>query len=290
MADKIERVISESGTFFGVACNTTELVTKACRRHDVGPLAAAALGRALTGAALLSALLKDGQSLMLKFEGNGPLKKILAEAGYDGWTRGYVAEPHAELPLIDGTLDIPGGIGRAGLLTVTRKSGDNKKYPGTIELYTSDIAKDIAYYLDQSEQTPSTLGLTVHLQRDGSIASSGGFLIQALPPAEENTLTSIEKRISALPPLSQLLGQGVEPAEILSQIFKDVPHRKIHEKELIYNCSCSIKKMESALLSLGAQDIQMLMKEKGGAEVRCEFCRKLYTFNRDDLARLSRMS
>jgi molecular chaperone Hsp33 len=286
MADTIERVISDSGKFFGVACNTTELVTEACRRHDVGPLAAAALGRALTGAALLSALLKDGQSTLLKFEGNGPLKKILTEAGYDGWVRGYVAEPHADLPLSDGHIDIPGGIGQAGLLTVTKNIGDNKKYPGIIPLYTSSIGEDLAYYLSQSEQIPSTIGLTVHLQPDGTIASAGGFLIQSLPPADETILEELESTIDALPPLSTSLQRGMSPGDILSTIFADIPHRKIHSKELKYQCSCSVEKMENALLSLGTADLNELRATNNGAEVRCEFCRMLYQFDSSDLTKL----
>ncbi|PHR27922.1 MAG: Hsp33 family molecular chaperone HslO [Desulfotalea sp.] len=286
MTDIIERVISKSGDFFGVACNSTALVTEACRRHDVGPLAAAALGRALTGNALLAALLKDDQSVLLKFEGNGPLKKIITEAGYNGWTRGYVKEPHADLPLKDGQLDVAEGLGHAGLLTVIKTISTNQTYPGTIPLYTSEIGGDIAYYLAQSEQTPSTLGLTVHLKADGSIAAAGGFLIQSLPPADEAALTHIEEEISNLPPLSELFSSGKSPADILSLLFKNVPHKKIHSKPLSYSCSCSHEKMEGALVSLGRKDLQQLMETEGRAEVRCEFCRHGYEFTKEDLAAL----
>lgn len=286
MTDIIERVISKAGDFFGVACNTTSLVSEACQRHDVGPLAAAALGRALTGNALLAALLKDDQSVLLKFEGNGPLKKIITEAGYNGWTRGYVKEPHADLPLKDGQIDVAGGVGHAGLLTVTKQISANQKYPGTIPLYTSEIGEDIAYYLAQSEQTPSTIGLTVHLKADGTVATAGGFLIQSLPPADETALTQIEEEIRNLPPLSELFGSGKSPGDILSMLFKNVPHKKIHSKPLSYSCSCSHEKMEGALISLGRSDLQQLMEDEGRAEVRCEFCRHTYEFTKDDLIAL----
>jgi len=283
MTDIIERVISTSGDFFGVACNSTELVTEACRRHDVGPLAAAGLGRALTGAALLAALLKDDQSVLLKFEGNGPLGKIITEAGYNGWTRGFVKDPHADLPLKNGQIDVAGGIGHAGLLTVVKTISENQKYPGTIRLYTSEIGDDIAYYLAQSEQTPSTIGLTVHLKPDGTVAAAGGFLIQSLPPADETALTHIEKEISNLSSLSELFGLGKSPADVLSLLFKNVPHKKIHSKPLSYSCSCSHAKMEGALISLGREDLQKLMEDEGRAEVHCEFCRHSYEFTKDDL-------
>ncbi|GAB6190800.1 Hsp33 family molecular chaperone HslO [Desulfocastanea catecholica] len=286
MADSLERVISLSGNFFGVACNTTELVTEACRRHDVGPLAAAALGRALTGAALLAALLKDSQSVLLKFEGNGPLKKIIAEAGYDGWVRGYVAEPHAEMPLKDGRIDVAGGLGKAGFLTVVKDIGNNRKYPGTIELYTSEIGEDLAYYLSQSEQTPSAIALAIHLAPDGSIGAAGGFLIQSLPPAEETVLSQLEKEIATMPPLSRLLLEGESPAEILSLLFRQVPHKTIGSRQLVYACSCSRAKMEGALFSLGEEDIRSLLEKEDGVDVQCEFCRQSYRFGKDDLLHL----
>jgi molecular chaperone Hsp33 len=290
MTDSIERVISKSGNFFGVACNTTELVAEACRRHDVGPLAAAALARALTGAALLAALLKDSQSVFLKFEGNGPLGKIITEAGYDGWVRGYVAHPHAELPLNNGCIDVAAGLGRAGFLTVVKDIGHNQKYPGTIQLYTSEIGEDLAYYLSQSEQTPSAVALAVHLEKDGSIGASGGFLVQSLPPADDTVLSRLEHEIAAMPPLSRLLLDDVGPAEILSLLFKEVPHKKIGTRELSYACSCSRDKMEGALFTLGEEDIRQLLEKEGGADVHCEFCRQSYRFDKDDLERLLKMN
>ncbi len=276
MADSLERVISQSGNFFGVACNTTKLVTEACRRHDVGPLAAAALGRALTGAALLAALLKDNQSVFLKFEGNGPLKKIITEAGYDGWVRGYVADPHAEVPLRNGLIDVAAGLGRAGFLTVVKDIGNNRKYPGTIQLYTSEIGEDLAYYLSQSEQTPSAIALAIHLEKDGTIGASGGFLIQSLPPADETVLSRLEKEIAAMPPLSKLLLEGKSPAAILSLLFNKVPHKKIGLWTLTYSCSCNQEKMEGAFFSLGEEDIRQLIEKEEGVEVHCEFCRQSY--------------
>jgi len=288
MTDTLQRVISENGNFFGVACTTTDLVTEACRHHDVGPTAAVALGRALTGAVLLSALLKDGQSIALKFEGNGPLRKIITEAGYDGWARGYVAEPHAQVPLRAGQIDVAGGLGHAGCLTVTKDIGTGQRYPGTIELYTSEIGEDLAYYLSQSEQTPSAIGLATQLEPDGSIGCAGGFLIQSLPPADEQLLLRLEKQIQQLPPLSSLLLGGSTPEEILSQLFAAVPHHLTASTNLRFACSCSKEKMELALLTLGPQELRELMEREGGADVRCEFCRQLFHFSEAELDRLRR--
>lgn len=283
MADSLKRVISESGNLLGIACNTTALVTRACKMHDVGPLAAVALGRALTGAALLAALLKDGQSLQLKFEGTGPLGKIITEAGYDGWTRGYIANPHAELPLKEGSVDVASGVGKAGFLTVTKNIGRSKKYPGTIQLYTSEIGEDLAYYLSTSEQTPSAIAVSMQIRSDASIAAAGGFLVQSLPPADENSLSGIEKEIGRLPSPSQFFLSGKGPEDILSTLFKNVPHKMTGSRELIYSCSCSKEKMKSALFSLGYDDLSLLLQQEGKAEVHCQFCRDSYIFNRNEL-------
>ena len=286
MNDYLQRAISDSGRFFVFACDTTQLVSEACRRHDVGPTAAAALGRALTGAALLAALLKDEQSVMLRFEGNGPLGKIITEAGRSGWVRGYVAEPKAEVPLRGGKIDVAGGLGRAGFLTVTKDIGMERKYEGTTQLYTSEIAEDIAYYLSESEQVPSAIGLGVHLQPDGSIAASGGFLVQALPPADEQLVTTIERQIGRLGSISELFRRGTSPEALIRLLFAEIPYHLTTATQLTYNCSCSREKMGRAVFSLGNDEINYLLASEEGVEVQCEFCRDSYRFAREDFDRM----
>lgn len=286
VADSIHRIIANNGRFFGVACNTTNLVNTACRRHDVGPTAGAALGRALTGAVLLSALLKDGQSVMLKFEGSGPLKKILAEAGYDGWSRGYVAEPKVDLPLKDGIIDVAGGVGKAGFLTVTKDIGMKERYQGTVQLFTSEIGGDIAYYLTESEQTPSTIGLGVHFEIDGTVAAAGGFLIQSLPPADEELIIQLEKKISTLPPITTQLLENRSPTDILSNIFGSIPHKPTGSTQLKYQCSCNREKMLGALLTLGEDESRKMLAQEGGIQINCEFCRDNYLFEKTEIEKL----
>ncbi|WP_136808615.1 Hsp33 family molecular chaperone HslO [Desulfosediminicola flagellatus] len=286
MTDILHRAIADDGKFFGLACDTTQLVNEACRKHDVGPTAAAALGRALTGSILLAALLKDGQYVQLKFEGSGPLGKIITEAGYDGWSRGYVAHPRADVPLKNGLIDVGTGLGKAGFLTVTKDIGGKRKYQGMTQLFTSEIGEDIAYYLLESEQTPSVVALSVHLEPDGTVRSAGGYLIQALPPIEENTLNNLEKQIKGLPQITELFNQGKSPAEILTILFKEIPHHQTANTKLVYQCSCSREKMENAVFSLGKNEIQDLLENQGGAEVYCEFCRDTYTFDKDDLEKM----
>ena len=287
MTDILTRVISESGNTFAIACDTTKLVNEACRRHDVGPLAAAALGRALTGNILMAALLKGNQFVQLKFEGNGPLGKIITEASPDGWCRGYVANPHADLPLKNGQIDVAGGIGNAGLLTVTKDLGMKQRYQGTTHLVSSEIGEDIAYYLTSSEQVPSAVALGIQLNPDGTIGAAGGFLVQSLPPADEKLISSMEKVISTMAPVSTMLLDGLKPIDILAQLFSGTPHKETANTQLEYKCSCSREKIKQAIFSLGKADLDNLIEEQGAAQVNCEFCRVSHTFDKTELMEIS---
>lgn len=287
MTDYLQRAISDSGQFFVFACDTTQLVATACRRHDVGPTAAAALGRALTGAVLLAALLKDEQSVRLRFEGNGPLGKIITEAGHAGWVRGYVAEPHAEVPLKQGRVDVAAGLGRAGFLTVTKDIGMDRRYEGTVQLYTSEIGEDIAYYLSESEQVPSAVGLGVHLEPDGGIAAAGGFLVQSLPPADEKLIAAMEERIGAISSITELIRQKTTPEAIVARLLADIPYHLTARTPLVHACSCSREKMEQAVLSLGRAELSQMLAQEEETEVQCEFCRDSYRFSRQDLERMA---
>jgi molecular chaperone Hsp33 len=225
----------------------------------------------------------------LKFEGNGPLRKILVEADSNGAVRGYVAEPQAEVPpRPDGKLDVAAGLGRAGFLTVAKDLGLKKPYRGIVQLYTSEIAEDLAYYFTESEQTPSAVGLGVVLEPNGIVAAAGGFLVQALPSADERALDRLTTQISTLPPLTDLLRQGKTPEEILTLIFADIPIKLLEKHALAFRCSCSPERMERGLLSLGREEIDDLIAELGEAEVTCEFCGGRYFFSREELERLSR--
>lgn len=190
VSDYLVRILSKNGKVRALACTTTDLVNELKRRHDTWPTASAALGRALTGGALFGSLLKTGQRVALKFEGNGPLKKILIEADSNGAVRGCVGVPHVHLPEKGGKLDVAGALGRAGFLTVSKDLGLKEPYRGTVQLYSSEIAEDLALYLTESEQIPSAVGLGIFVETDNSIAAAGGFLIQALPPLIMPLLTA----------------------------------------------------------------------------------------------------
>ena len=284
-SDSLTHVIADDGGFFALAGVATAAASEAGRRHDCGPLAAIALGRALIGAALLAALLKDGQHVQLKFEGNGPLGKIIAEAGYDGWLRGYVAEPHAEAPLTAGRLSVAQGLGAAGFLTVKKFIGLPQAYQSMVRLRTSEIGEDIAWYLLESEQKPSYIAVSALALPDGRVPAAG-LLVQPLPGAGEATVAFIEKALAALPPLSAFLTEKTASEAIAVKLCRDIAHHVTAVRPLRYECGCTVEKMRAALATLGAGQLQEILTTEGSAEVRCEFCRKNYLFSALELRQL----
>lgn len=286
MSDYLVRIITKSGNFRALACVTTDLVKEACRRHNTFPTASAALGRALTGGVLLGALLKTGQRVALKFEGNGPLKKIVVEADSNGAVHGYVGVPDVYMVRGDGKLDVAGALGKAGFLTVTKDLGLKEPYKGMVQLYTSEIAEDLAYYFTESEQTPSAVALGVYVGPDATVSAAGAFLIQSMPPHDEEMTDRVMERISKISSVTQLIREGKTPEEMLDMLFEGIPYDILERRALAFQCSCNREKIERVLISLGREELANMIEKQGDAEVRCEFCTELYPFSMEDLKRL----
>ncbi|HPR03852.1 MAG TPA: Hsp33 family molecular chaperone HslO [Deltaproteobacteria bacterium] len=288
MNDYLVRVITEEKNIVGLACVTTNLVDDARRRHGTCPTATAALGRALTGGELMGALLDPDQRVALKFTGNGPLRKIIVEAEGDGTVRGYVEVPRVDLPPRNGKLDVGGAIGREGYLTVTKDLRLKEPYNGIVKLYTGEIASDIAFYLTESEQIPSAVGLGVYVDADGNVSASGGFLVQSLPPADEALIDTLAERIQGLPPVTRQLIDGMTPEGILAGIFEGIPYRTIETRRLSFRCSCSVSRIEQALITLGRSQLEEVVRDQEVFDISCHFCNRNYVFRKEHLLRLIR--
>lgn len=286
MTDYLVRIITDTENIRALACVTTGLADEARRRHGCYPTASAALGRALSAGALMGALLKTGQRVGLKFEGNGPLKKVLVEADSNGAVRGCVGVPEVQLLTADGKLDVGKALGRAGFLTVTRDLGMKEPYRGMVQLLSGEIAEDLALYLTESEQTPSAVGLGVFVEPDNRVSAAGGFLIQALPGADDETLDRLMEHINSLPPVTTLLREGYTPEKMLEALFEGIPFKTLEKRELAFVCTCSREKIERALVSLGRAELSDMARQEEGTEVTCEFCRQVYRLSREELRRL----
>jgi molecular chaperone Hsp33 len=284
--DYLVRIITRTASMRGLACVTTRLVHEACRRHGAYPTACAALGRALTGGALMGARLKTGQRVALMFRGNGPLQKIIVEAESNGAVRGYVGVPEVHRPLKKGKLDVAGALGRAGFLTVSKDLGQKAPCTATVPLCTSEIAEDLAHYLTASEQIASAVGLGVRVAPDGRVSAAGGFLLQTLSPADDAVIDTLTERIANMPPLTELLRQGQSPEALLAMLFTGIPFDTLEKRALAFQCACSRERMERALIGLGRKALAGMVAGPEEAEVTCQFCRRRYPFRRQALARL----
>lgn len=283
MNDRIVRALSTAGGIRAVTCSAGGLAREICALQQTSPTAGIALGRGLAGGALMGALLKPGQRVGLKFEGNGPLGKLLIEADSDGAIRGCAGNPAADTAPLEERWDVPGLLGRAGFLTVTRDLGlGGEPYRGMVQLRSSEIGDDLAYYLTDSEQVPSSVGLGAALDGDGQLSVCGGFLVQALPGAAEAEIETIMGQIESLPPLSELIRAG-GPEALMARIFGTVAYTVLETHAIFFRCGCSREKVEAALLSLGPDELKQMRRNKEGAEVRCEFCRRIYHLDAEDI-------
>lgn len=270
----------------GYAAATTHLVEEARQLHNTSPTATIALGRALTAVVLMSGLLKVGQRVALKWEGGGPLRKIVVEADSKGRVRGYVAEPEVDLPLQDGDVDIASAIGRAGLLTVVRDLQLPELAVGTVPLAVSDIGGDLAFFLEQSDQVASAVELGVSLNDDGSVAAAGGILIQPLPPYDPAVIDRLKDRIQELPPVTAMMAAGKTPEAILDDVFLGISHTLLSKYPVRFDCNCSREQTEAALVALGREELQSILDTDGQATVTCQFCRREYVFSAEELAEI----
>lgn len=287
MKDHIVRALSSAGGIRVLACSAGALAREICSLQQASATASIALGRGLAGGALMGALLKQNQRVALKFEGNGPLRKLLIEADSDGAVRGCAGNPAAEAEPLDGRWNIPGILGRAGFLTVTKDLGmGGDPYRGMVQLRSSEIGDDLAYYLTDSEQAPSAVGVATTLDADGLVSVCGGFLAQALPMADEAEIEEVMSRISGLPPLSGLLLEG-GPKALLTGIFGDIPFTLLETREIFFRCGCSQARVERALLSLGSDELNDMVRKKECTEVTCEFCRQIFRMDATAIERLA---
>lgn len=269
---------------------TTDTVNEAITRHKLSPLAAAALGRTMTGALLLAANLKNKEAVTLKIAGDGPLGKITADATPEGYVRGFLENHSVNLPLNgDGKLAVGAGVGR-GFLFLTRFTGLKEPVTGSAELISGEIAEDITNYLFVSEQTPSSVGLGVLVDTDGAAKAAGGFFLQTLPDIEDEILNTVEENIKKLPPVSTLIAEGKSAEDILKLLLNNAPDFEILTKtDVSFRCKCSRERIEEVLISTGEKELESLIAD-GRAEVVCHFCGEKYEFNKEDLEMLLRVT
>lgn len=265
------------------AITTKNLVQEAADRHHTSHLATAALGRAMSGALMLAATMKDGERILLKLKGDGPMGEVVAEAQGTS-VRGYVGDPDVFMPLKNGKLDIGGALGQ-GTITLTRYLQNGESFTGHAELADGEIATDITNYLYMSEQTPSSVALGVLVDKDGKVLAAGGYFIQAMPGCDEEVLEKLGNNVAVTPYVTQLLELGYTPEKIIEVLARGLEFDIKESMPVKFSCGCSKDKILNMLAALRQDDIDYLT-EQPDTEVHCQYCNKVYHFSSEELKQL----
>lgn len=285
MSDYLVKSLAFDGQIRAYAVDATETVSTAQKLHDTWSAASAALGRSLIGTLLLaSASLQGSETMTVKINGNGPVGGIVVDGNANGTVKGYVQNPHVHLPLNDKhKIDVKGAVGTEGFLAVTKDLGLKEPFTGQVPLVSGELGEDFTYYLAKSEQIPSSVGLSVFVNNDNSIKTAGGFMIQVMPGAKEDTISKIEKRLAEIPMVSEMMRDGKKPEDILDEILGAENIKVLDKMPVSYLCDCSRERFLGVLTSLSADQLQEMADEDHGAEAVCHFCGKKYQFTEDEL-------
>lgn len=284
MADKLIRALALNDEIRLFMVDTTELIEKTRKLHDMYPTSAAALGRTMSVATIMGSMLKDEkEKLKIEIRGSGEINYIFVDAYNNGNVRGLVSNPQVFMVNeANGKLDVGGAIG-SGSLKVIKETEGKSSFVSQVDLQTGEIGDDFVYYFVQSEQVPSALSVGVLVSEDLSIASAGALLFQVLPFASEESIQKVEEVLSNLAPISSLLLEK-NAEEIITSLFDDV--RILDEQDVHYQCTCSREQMLSALATLPKEDIATMMKEDHGATLECHYCHSQYPFSEEELGEL----
>ena len=266
------------------AATTRQMVETARQKHDTSPVVTAALGRLLTAGSMMGSMLKGEEDLLtLQVTGDGPMGGMTVTADSKGHVKGYANEPQVILPAnSQGKLDVGGAVG-SGILRVIQDSGLKDPYVGQTVLQTGEIAEDLTYYFATSEQVPSSVGLGVLMERDNTVRQAGGFIVQLMPFAEEETISRLEQNLGKIRSVTSMLDEGLTPEELLGLVLEgmDIQFRDTCEVE--FSCSCSKERVEKALISIGREEIDKMIADGEPIEVKCHFCNKGYQFSVQEL-------
>lgn len=287
MSDYLVKALAYEGFVRAYAVDATETIAEAQRRHDTWNTSSAALGRTMIGALMLGATLKGEDKMTVKVEGNGPAGAIVVDSNGKGDVKGYIKNPHISLPLNEiGKIDVRGAVGTEGMFTVIKDLGLKEPFSGQTPIVSGEIGEDFTYYLAVSEQIPSAVGVSVLVDTDDSIKTAGGFMIQIMPGASEEIIDQIEERLKETTRISTLLDDGQTPEEILRNLLATDDVEFLEELPVQFKCDCSKEKFASAIITLGAEQIQELIEQDHGAEAVCAFCNNKYEYSEADLYEL----
>lgn len=287
MQDYLIRATAADDSIRAFAATTRQMVEDARKAHDTTPVCTAALGRLLTGGVMFGSMLKEERALVtLQIHSDGPIGGITVTADSHYHAKGYVNNPHVQIPLKpNGKLDVSGAVGK-GTLTVIRDIGLKEPYIGTINMPSGEIAEDLTWYFAESEQIPSSVGLGVLVDRDWSVKQAGGFLLQLMPGAPDEVIDELEEKLSKISSVTDMLEKGMLPEDILGELIGSFKVQITEKHEVSFACNCSKERVEKALISIGPKDIREMIADGKPIDTGCQFCGRQYRFDVNDLRKI----
>ena len=289
MNDYIVRATAGNAQIRAFAAVTTDVVETARKAHNTSPVATAALGRLLTGGAMMGTMMKgDKDILTLQIHAGGPLQGITVTADSKGNVKGYVGNPNVCIPANSkGKLDVAGAVG-VGFMNIIKDMGLKEPYMGQVALQTSEIADDLTYYFATSEQVPSAVGLGVLMNKDNTVRQAGGFIVQLMPFAEESVIAKLEENVQKINSVTNLLEEGHTPESLLEKVLEGFDIEINDRMDTKFYCNCSKERVEKALISIGRKELNELIQEGKEVEMNCHFCNTNYVFSVEELKEILR--
>ncbi len=288
---RIIRATNKNLTMRVFAIESTDMVEAARKIHHSTPVATAALGRTISAASMMGVMMKgDNDKLTLQIKGNGPLGGVVAVSDSSGRTKAYPLNPDADLPLreTDGKLDVSGVLGKVGKLTVIRDFGLKEPYIGQTDLVSGEIAEDLTAYFAYSEQQPSAVALGVLIARDGSVQASGGFIVQLMPDCPSEDIDRLEQNLGSIGSVSHLIDEGKSLEDIVDILLRELEPVINEELHAEFRCDCSRARMEAALISIGAEELEDILNNEKTTKLQCHFCNTEYPFDEEEIRALLR--
>jgi len=287
LSDYILRATAANDQIRAFVCDTKELVEEARNKHGLSKVCTAALGRLLTGGAMMGIMMKGEKDVLtLQMKGDGPIGGVTVTADSKGNVKGYVGNPEIELPPnYAGKLDVGAAIGY-GTLTVIKDLGLKEPYASTVPLGTSEVAEDLTYYFASSEQVPSAVALGVLVDKDGSVKQAGGFILQVMPFAEEKTISFLEEKISNTPSVTAMFEKGMSAEDILEFLLGDLGINITKKVPTQFKCNCSRERVFKVFASLPKKDLTEIILEGKDVEVKCHFCNTAYSYSTDEISKI----
>ena len=284
--DYIIRASADDGHIRAFAAASRNTVETARQAHNTSPVVTAALGRLLTAGAMMGIMLKGSDIMTLQVKGDGPVKGLTVTADADGHVKGYAVVPQVILHAReDHKLDVAAAVGK-GTFRVIKDLGLKEPYIGETEIVSGEIAEDLTYYFAQSEQVPSAVGLGVLLSAENTLEQAGGFIIQLMPDVSEESIVRLEENLKKISSVTQMMSEGKTPEDILGLLLDGLGLEILEKCDTSFRCDCSSEKIEKALISIGRQDLQDMIKDGKEIEMTCSFCGRRYKISVDELKKL----